>query len=895
MALGKYWSVHSHSKYSTKDALDSVEAMVGRAVELGQAALGLTDHGVMGGVARLYRECRKADVEPLPGVEGYVVFDRQDVRAKRWHLGFVAVTGRGYRNLVGLNNLAYRNFYHKPLLDFADLAGLAGDGLLDGIAVTTGCHFGVLHRLMSEHSPHGAVNVLKALAGWFPSGVYVEVQDHGRVEYDERVVNQTVLQVASSIGLPVVITQDSHYVHPHDQALHDFMKRIVSWGADPDDAVFPGDAYCMVSDEDMRRVHSPEVYAAGVQGLDDLLRKAQVRIPEWDERKVFIPDMPGVEDPDVQLRDLVLGALVERIDHGVVRRSRRVEYLARVEEELGILADAGFSPYVLFARMVCLEAASRGIETSARGSACGSLVCWLAGVTPIDPVRWGVDFGRFLTRDRGNPPDIDLELEDARRGEIVDWLTGSFDAAQIGTWSKWSSRGDDEAGDAARGSIVRDYRSMMRRTGVEVPSSGIVGGDMRLIQALSEREPYQSYGVHAGGVVVAPNASLMELVPLMYVASSKTTITAFDKKDVESIGLMKVDVLGSVALTAVRDLQQSTGVRREDIPLSDRRTYSLISSGDVSGCFQLEGKATRPGLVRLRPSRIEDVIASMALFRPAPIGSGATQAYIERKHGRQPMPARHPLIASVTDRTYGEVLYQEQMMDILRGLGMQREQLNRMLKAIKASNGAVGDAQLVISGYCDEVAAMCRAAGVPGLDANWLVSQLPNFAGYSFNMAHATAYGLLAYQTAWWKANYPAHFWVAMLNAYSKAKSHDGYVVAARKSGVRLLRAHVNHSGSGYRLDGESIRKGLVGVPGVGVKAAAEIESKAPFSSVMDIVSRCDGGLVTGCAKLKKGASLEQAGGVMLALEQAGALAGLEVDIPEPKARRTRTKEQVGV
>lgn len=896
--MSTYWSAHTHSKYSAKDALPEVSAIVDRVASMGQPALGLTDHGNMGGAFQLYRECRKAGIEPLPGVEAYLTFDRTYAKST-WHAGMLALSERGYRNLVGLSNLAHERYYRKPLLDFAELAQLSEDGLLADIAVLSGCHYGVLHRILSEGSARSAESVLTALDRWFGGGCYVEIQHHDRDEYEEEALNDALLAVANAVGLPVVITQDSHYVHAEDQRVHDFMKRLGSWSDDPDDATFPGSPYCLVGESWMRGHHSERVFDAGIAGLADLLGKASVRIPEMDTFTVFIPDTPGVDDPDSELRTRVYAALDRKIESGVVAKSKRGAYVARLEEELDILEHAGFASYLLFTQMVCRWMADRDILTSSRGSASGSLTCWLLDVTVLDPVKWGIDFGRFLTKDRTKPPDIDVEVEDDRRAEVVSWLAETFPASQIGTWSTWRARGqEDDEEDQARGSIVRDYLGMVAKTGGSLVNGKIPHDDFELIQALSEFGPYKSYGVHASGVLVAPDEQVMGLVPKMIVKSSDTMVTSFDMDDIEALGLMKVDLLGSKALTVMRDLQRSTGIDRWDVPLNDRATYAAMGNGATIGCFQLEGRATRSGLKSLKPSNINDVIAAMALFRPAPMNSGATSDYVSRKHGAAQVPQRHQILMGITAKTYGVVLYQEQMMDVLRAIGMSREDLNRFLKAIKASNANVGNAAEVIAGYNEVVMKLAIDAGMSHEDCSWLWSQVLEFAGYSFNLAHATAYGLLAYQSAWFRVNHPVQFWTAMLSAYSSggtlAKSHDTYLRAAREDKVTVRQPHVNHSGAGYRADGDAIRKGLVSIPGVGAKAAEEIAAHAPYTSVMDLIDRTNNRLVTGCASLKKGHSLESAGGVMSALFAAGALAGLDNDVPSPVRKRKAKKEAEG-
>lgn len=899
----QFWSIHTHSMYSAKDALTGVQDIVDRAVELSYPALALTDHGNLGGLVKHYKACRKAGIEPVPGIEAYVTFDRRAPKVSRVHLGVLAVSQVGYRNLVGLNNLAHANFKHKPLLDMGDFASLAADGLLEGLACTTGCWFGVLPAWLRTVGDMQAMeNVLKALDRWFGGGAWVEIQRHAvkTAEQDDEDVASLLLAIANRCGLPVVLGQDSHYVHADQRPVHEMLKRLSSWNKDdPDTALFPGDGYHMVDAQWMRDHHDERVYAAGMAGLRDFAEMAHVRIDEMEAFRLAVPDVALTEDPHLELCARARRALAVMIAKGKVPHSRTDEYIARLDEELSVIEASGMAGYLLYVANVTDWINAEGITFGVRGSAGGALTCWLLGITHLDPVAWRLEFGRFLSKDRTSPPDIDIDCEYERRGGVLQWMANSFPVARIGTWAKLGldskQRDDEEDVDATdvTGSLVRQYRTMVSQSGGD-PQARIKASDWAALQELARIQPYMNIGTNAAGVLVVPDEQTLASVPMSWIASSKTMVAQYDKKDIEAIGLLKVDVMGVRLLSALKEACDLAGIDRWSIPLNDRATFSMISAGKVSGCFQLQGKATLMGCHRLKPGRISEVIDAMALFRPSPMGSGATQEYLQRKEDRQRGPVRHPLIDAHTSGTRGVLLYQDQVLGIMRDLGMGADDLTTFLKAVKASNSAIGDAGTVIAGYRRIVQDLCESAGVPGSDMEWLWGQVLNFASYSFNKAHATIYGVMAYQSAYMRRHHPVPFWVGVLNAYRGTDKELGYIRDAREqSEVDFYPAHVNTSGERYRASTSPggtprIVKSLVGIPNVGEAAAREIAQNAPYDTVMDIAARCSNRAVTGCGKLKKGVGLDDCGGVMNALHKAGALRGLTMDIPAPAKKRAR-------
>lgn len=849
--VARYWSLHTHSRYSANDALPGVKDVVATAKRLGYRGLGLTDHGNMAGTVQFYTECRKAGIKPFPGSEFYIVKDRADKKAKRYHACIVAFTEEGYRNLIHLSSLSHKNFHHKPLLDLSDLAKAKDEGRTKGLAITTGCHFGLVVQTLLHEGMDAAVRVTAALASWFDV-CYVELQNHEiERQKDTDLVDAEVadklVQIADRLDLKCVITQDSHYCEPSDRPLHDTLKQMVAFGDDVDDATFPGDGYHMVDDAWMKD-HHPEHYERGIEGLEDLLGRHTLTIPELDDYAYRMPVLSA--DPRKELRERVTAELVRRgLD--------KTRYFNRLDYELEVIEHTRTSGYLLLVAKVTDFCQEQEIFYQARGSASGSLVCWLLGITSVDPLKWGLLMERFLSKDRTKPPDIDLDVEHDRRFEVLEMLEENFSTMQIGTYATYSLT-DDGAG--SKGSLLVKAMSRRRKMGLEPEPASFTDQEWNDLRSLSGLKLLSGYGVHPAGVLVTTTRAEMEaMVPTMYVASSKTTVSQYDMGDVEQLGLVKLDVLGLKTLSVLRrtilNLGRSPSDGLDFIPLRDSRTYTTISKGKTAGVFQLEGGTATRGVRALRPSKIGDIVAAMALYRPATMTSGATDAYVRRKHGEEDVPERHPVIAKNTANTYGVLLYQEQVMSVLRDLGMEAEELTDFLKAVKVSNGHVDEAREKIRGLlATNVAPLAERAGLSAADYQWLEEALIAYADYGFNMSHAVVYGLTSYRTAWLATHHPVEFYAALLNVFAGSDKEMDYIRAARDREVRIMRADINISKESYAADPKrgAVRKGFRAIKGVGEKASANIVSLQPFTDFADFIHRVDGRLVSGVNKYRK-------------------------------------------
>jgi DNA polymerase-3 subunit alpha len=859
-----------------------VEKIVERAHDLEYPVLGLTDHGKIDGAIALYTACRKFGIEPAPGMELYVVPDAEyAARKDSMHMTMVAYSEQGYRNLVRIASLSNKNFYYKPVIDFADFAQLASDGYTKGLAVATGCYFGVIPQTLMRRGHSEAVKVAKTLAGWFPQ-VYVELQNHGigdehhsdfDVTDDELI--SAVYDVSQSAGLPCVITRDSHFVDEKDKPLHDGLKRLLTWSDDVDDAPFPGGGYHMTDLDGMKRYMEPKYIAAGMEGLAIIANKAYLRLPELENFKLRIPDVTFGQDPQKILEEKVMAVLVERgLDKDPV-------ILAQVHREFDTFRFQAMAPYILLVLMVCQFMRKNGISFHTRGSATGSMVNYLLGITQLDPIKFGLRFDRFMSTTRLKPPDVDLDIEHDRVDEVVVFLHSLWNVCRIGSHMSLKLDEDSEE-ESGSGSLKVKYYTAMSKKGTPVNNwRDIPRDDKDLLKALSSLKLYSGYGTHAAGYIIAPDQASIAQLPMAFMPKQKKFITAYGKKDVERLGFLKLDLLGLRTRTAIRVTEELTGIPFDSIPLNDKATFAAISRGDNMGVFQLEGYTMNFGCKQIRPTKIDDVIAAQALFRPATMHSDATQNYRDRRTGREAIPVRHPDIMESTAATFGVMLYQEDVMEVCDRLGMNAAELEEMLGAVKASNEYSIGAAEVISGFLPRIKELAGIRGWSSQDVAWFVESLDSYADYSFPKAHAASYGVVSYGTAYMKCHYATEFWTGILTAYGNHKKEKMYVPWARRTGIKILPPLVNHSGMTYVMDRSvyGIRKGFLSVAGVGPVAAAELAEKAPYKSLRDLGERVLPRKVSGAKKLALGTEPVDCGGIIKALSDARVLDGLEKGI----------------
>lgn len=875
-----FWHAHTHSNFSYNDAISPVDELVRRASELDQPALGLTDHGNMAGAIQLYQACREEGIAPFPGTEAYLKRDARDKDAPRYHIGLLAFTTEGYEALVRLSSNSHtrERFHHKPHVDFTDFAEWAERGWTQGLALTTGCYFGMVTQTLIDKGMEAAEWLIKTLAQWFPH-TYVELQHH-HIDHegvDDDYIVEALHSIAQVNGLPVVITQDAHYCRAREKPLHETLKRLVSWGPDSDDAVFPGDSFHLADENFVASHYDVRQWRSGSQGLGDLLSKHSLVIPELESYHYKVPQVTA-GDP---LKELETRAWDFLLDNGFIERGGGYE--ERYDEELDVVRYTDMAGYLMLVAEVCDWMREQSVFFQARGSASGSLLCWALGITQEDPIADGLRYERFLSKDRTKPPDVDLDIDDTRRDEVISMLESRFNVCQIGTWAEYGVYRD-----TGRGSLFVAYMGRKRRNGEDPKFLNSIQGvydlpanDRDELFALGEKQVRKSYGTHAAGLVVTSTKREFErLVPTMLVASSDTTVTQYEMDDLEALGLVKLDELGQKSLATIRRVTELMGRDVADgwdwIPLDDAETFRAIRRQEVDGVFQLEGWANKKGCKEMRVRSLRDIIHLVALYRPATMETGVKDAYVRRLAGWEDVPKRNPILDHRLKETYGLPVFQDQVISILRDLGFTPDQLTEFLKAVKASNKNIGDAGEVIQRYKEVFGGYAQQSGWSQEDMGFTWEAIEGFAEYGFNKAHATSYGKRAYRMAYLKTHHSLEFHTALLQTWAGAQKERDYIIATKEAGIKMLSPDVNISGATWSIDRHlsAIRKGLVSIKGIGERAATEIEMCAPYSSVDEIIDRCEARAVSGGKSWHCDGTLN---GVLGKLKDAGALKSLGV------------------
>ena len=868
-----------------------VPLLVEKAASMGQPGIGLTDHGNMAGTVQLYKSARKHGITPFPGVEAYLLDPQasvEDKSAGRYHIGLLALGLTGLRGIMGVVNASHTRprFNRFPRITIEDLVDLS-DRAGDDVVILTGCYFGYVQQTLVKQGPKQAENIVKMYASLFPHMI-VELQNHSichdhdgehAPETDDDIVSHMV-EIADRLGLPVLATQDSHYLDQNDKAAHALMKRMVYGGQEDE---FPGDAFHFASSDWVAEHYDPKVWSRVEEGAQYLIDKSDLVIPALDSYRAHVPHI--VRNP----QDAIERLCIEALNNYEPAKRKRTQYDERLQYELDIIGDLGMGGYFMLVRNYVEWCGAKGICIEARGSANGSLVCFLLGITQVDPIKWGLLFDRFLSRDRIKPPDIDMDIEDVARERLVGYLQRTFDTVHIGTWSKLGVRED------GKGSVLQTYISYLTRGKDKEEKQSIYARIQEIedVRSYNERDyeglkrlgkmnsVHRSYGVHAGGILVSgKDQRIDDYVPKMLVASSNTTVSQYDMDDVEQLGYLKLDVLGQATLTVMRICQELIG--RDDptdfswIPENDAAACKILREGRTeNGVFHFEGYTKAKGGKIMGIKSTMDAVLATGLFMPGAMNTGQTDLYLERRKNRESRERvryLHPAFEAALKDTYGTVIFQEQVINIMRGLGMSVEGINEFFKVVKDSGaGAVDRNNQRITALYEEFARLCREAGISEHDIDEAWRSTAGFVSYGFNRAHATGYGLRSYRCAYLKAHYPLEFMVALLQTWAGRDKEKLYVREARRIGIRILPPDVNISSASWTLDrkAKAIRRGLVSIKGVGTGAAENIAANAPYTSITDLIERTDSRAVTGGKAYQKDGTMN---GVLAKLLDAGAL-----------------------
>lgn len=828
--------LHVHTEYSLLDGAARIKEVVRRAKDLGMPALAITDHGAMYGVVDFYRECMAQGIKPLLGCEVYVaprtMADRTPkVDDNLHHLVLLAENETGYRNLMELVSRGFtEGFYYKPRVD-----RLLLDRLNRGLIALSGCMAGEI----SAHLLQGEFKKARQVAGTYREifgreNFFLELQNHGLEE--QRRINSGLLRLSQELGIKVVATNDVHYVNQEDAAIQDILLCIQTGKT--------------VNDPKRLRFQSNQLYlktAAEMAAVFRDLPEALTRTVEIAERcrvaftfgKYHLPAYPVPEghSPASYLRELCYTGLRRRYGEPTP------EQIDRLEFELRIIEEMDYPSYFLIVWDLISFARENGILVGpGRGSAAGSIVAYVLGITSIDPLKYGLLFERFLNPERISLPDIDTDFCYELRGKVIDYVFeryGADQVAQIATFGTLAARAAiRDVGRALGlpyGDVDRVARLVPGEPGMTITRALEASPDLR---ELSEGDPAvkrlleiaarlegipRHASTHAAGIVIAPEP-LINFLPLHRIADG-TVATQFTKEAVENLGLLKMDLLGLRTLTVIGNTlklvkeRSNVKIDPDRLPLDDPATYNLLCLGETVGVFQLESRGMRSLLRELKPSVFEDLIALVALYRPGPLGSGMVEDFVRRKHGETKVLYPHPSLEPILKETYGVILYQEQVMQIastLAGFSLGEADLLRRAMGKKKP----------------EILAGLRARFIEGAATNGISVELAGeifdlmeyFASYGFNKSHSAAYAMVAYQTAYLKANYPAEYMAALLtSAKDNSDKVAAYVEECRRLGIEVLPPDVNESGHDFTVVENGIRFGLSAVKNVGEGAVESI------------------------------------------------------------------------
>jgi DNA polymerase-3 subunit alpha len=853
--------LHVHTQYSLLDGATEIGSLMRLAREFEMPAVAMTDHGVMYGCLKFYHAARQAGIKPLLGCEVYVAPRKLTDKVSKidenpYHLVLLAENNQGYRNLLQLVSRAHlEGFYYKPRIDLEILRRYS-----EGLIALSACLAGEIPRLLLNDQYEAAkekVAFYQEILG--PDRFYLELQ-YQQLEPQRR-LNRELARLAKECGAPLVATNDVHYLTRSDAQVHDVLLCIQTGKTvnDTNRMKFATPEFYFKSAAEMG-----EIFVNYPEALANTLEIAQRCEVNFEAKSFHMPDYPtpsGSKPEDY---------LDELCREGIIRRNLNwtAEYQSRLRYELDTINKMGFAGYFLVVwDFVSYAKAQRIMVGPGRGSAAGSLVAYLLGITNLDPLRYGLLFERFLNPERISMPDIDIDFCYERRGEVIDYVRKRFGndrVAQIITFGTMAARA--AVRDVGRalglpyGEVDRVAKLIPHELGISIAAAkaqsleltALIEGNpqiARLIAIASKVEGFPRHAsTHAAGVVIAAQP-LTDYLPLA-LSNEDEVITQFPMEDIEELGLLKMDFLGLRTLTVIRDalamIEQNRGIRLEpeQIPLDDPAAFALLQSGQTLGIFQLESRGIRNLMVRLRPERLDDLTALVALYRPGPLGSGMVDDFIRARHGQKVNSYLHPLLEPLLEETYGVILYQEQVMRIASVVG----------------GFSLGEADLVrraMGKKKPEVLAALRQQFIDGAQANdvseaiaaQIFDLMEYFSGYGFNKSHSAAYALVAYQTAYLKANYPQEYLAALLTSVMGNSDKVGlYIEECRRMKLSILHPDVNASGPSFAPEGTAIRFGLMGVKNVGLGAIEKIVREraqhGEYRSLMDFCNRVGSQLV---------------------------------------------------
>ena len=849
--------LHVHTEYSLLDGASRVKELIRRTKELGMDSVAITDHGVMYGAVRFYKEAKAQGIHPVIGCEVYLAPGMRQERAevdgtRYYHLILLAENETGYRNLVELISLAnIEGYYYKPRIDKELLRQYH-----EGIIALSACVAGEIPQaILRGNNERAEALVAEYVEIFGQDNFFLEIQDHGLPE--EKTVNRALRELAKKYDIGLVATNDVHYVHADDSEFHDILLCVQTGRTinDPDRMRFSGPDYYLKSEEEMAALFAD--YPEALENTAKIAARCQVDFTFGELQLPFYPLPEHFESDDAYLRALCEERLSSRYADVTDEIRTRLDY------ELGVIHGMGYASYFLIVWDFINYARGHGVEVGpGRGSAAGSIVAYLLGITNIDPLRYALLFERFLNPERVSMPDIDIDFDDINRGRVISYVKeryGEDHVAQIATFGTMGAKG-----------AIRDVGRVLEMSFSEVSAiTKLVPAELNITleRALKESSDFRrlydedesvrrvidlarrieglprNTSIHAAGVVIAKNP-LSSQVPVW--VSEGTLVTEFDKDDVEALGLLKMDFLGLRTLTIIADtvhhVRASHGIDLDvdAIPLVDEKTSQMLCDGDTGAVFQMESAGMTNLVKDLQPKGFVDLIPTVALYRPGPLGSGMVTDFIDGLHGKKKVVYMHPLLEPILKETFGVVLYQEQVMQIvqvLAGFSLGQADLLRRAMGKKKHDLLMAQKEIFLQG--------CAKNGIEASLANHIFDLLTHFADYGFNKSHSAAYGLLAWQTAYLKAHYPVEFMAGVLTSImDKTDKIPVYIQLCRQMGIKILPPDINSSAATFGIEDGAIRFGLAAVRNVGENAIVSMErvraEGGKFRSLVDFCARVD-------------------------------------------------------
>lgn len=848
--------LHNHTEYSLLDGACRIKDLVAQAKELDMPALAITDHGVLYGAVDFYREAKKQGIKPIIGCEVYVAprsrLDREArLDANQYHLVLLCRDETGYRNLVQMVTRAYlEGFYYKPRVDHELLQQYS-----EGLIALSACVGGEIPQLILAGRHTEAAELALKYQSWFGKDCfYLEIQNHGMPE--EQIVNKALADISRQTGIPLVATNDVHYIRKKDARVHDVLLCIQTGTAVTNEQRlrFPGSEFYLKSGQEMT-----ELFAAQPDAIVNTMAIADCCNFDFQFGTFHLPyyNIPDGSTPEDYLAALSRERFQQKYP------SPAPETVERLEYEIRVINEMGFAAYFLIVQDLVNWAKNNGVPVGpGRGSAAGSLVSYVLGITTVDPLAYGLLFERFLNPERVSMPDIDIDFCFEKRDRVIGYIVEKYGAdkvAQIITFGTMAARAAirdvGRALDIPYGEVDRIAKMIPAELGVTIDKALQVSADLvkafqndyntqQIIDTARALEGMPRHAsIHAAGVVIGKE-SLSALLPLQKTPEGHT-VTQFTKETVEDIGLLKMDILGLRTLTVIdRAVEiikhtQKVELDMDRLPLDDPQVYRLLSRGDTIGVFQLESDGLRRILKDLAPSRFQDLIAVIALYRPGPLGSGMVEDFINCKHRRQEIQYLDPRLEDILKETYGVILYQEQVMQIasvLANFSMgEADVLRRAMGKKKPEE---------LKAQRDKFVCGARINEIEPQVAQHLFDLMESFAGYGFNKSHSAAYAMISYQTAYLKTHFPIEYMCAFLTSIIDSQDKVVYYLReCQRMGIKILPPDINQSFENFTVTAGGIRFGLGAIKNVGINAVknvVRVRKQQPFSSLFDFCKRID-------------------------------------------------------